>query len=79
MPGRSACPLTTPACSPQSNGMAECFVKIMKYHYIRHLPKPPPNSIDRPLCNPTNAFKHYSEEHPHRALLPTSRSSGQAA
>jgi putative transposase len=33
-------PLTTPVCSPQSNGMAESFVKTMKRDYIRHSPIP---------------------------------------
>lgn len=33
-------PLTTPVCSPQSNGMAESFVKTMKRDYIHHMPKP---------------------------------------
>ncbi|KVO52569.1 hypothetical protein WT19_08275 [Burkholderia stagnalis] len=27
-------PLTTPVCSPQSNGMAESFVKTMKRDYV---------------------------------------------
>ncbi len=33
-------PLTTPACSPQSNGMAESFVKTMKRDYVAFMPKP---------------------------------------
>ncbi len=33
-------PLTTPVCSPQSNGMAESFVKTMKRDYLRNMPKP---------------------------------------
>lgn len=36
----SLLPLTTPACSPQSNGMAESFVKTMKRDYIHHMSKP---------------------------------------
>jgi len=32
-------PLTTPVCSPQSNGMAESFVKTMKRDYITHMLK----------------------------------------
>ncbi|HBO1523018.1 TPA: DDE-type integrase/transposase/recombinase [Pseudomonas aeruginosa] len=32
-------PLTSPVCSPQSNGMAESFVKTMRRGYIRHTPK----------------------------------------
>jgi len=58
-------PLTTPVCSPQSNGMAESFVKTMKRDYIAHMPRP-----DRltALRNLAIAFEHYNEEHPHSAL-----------
>ena len=58
-------PLTTPVCSPQSNGMAESFVKTMKRDYITHMPRP-----DRltALRNLEIAFAHYNEEHPHSAL-----------
>lgn len=58
-------PLTTPVCSPQSNGMAESFVKTMKRDYIRHMPKPDRATA---LRNLAIAFEHYNEEHPHRAL-----------
>ncbi len=58
-------PLTTPVCSPQSNGMAESFVKTMKRDYIRHMPKPDRATA---LRNLTIAFEHYNEEHPHSAL-----------
>jgi transposase InsO family protein len=33
-------PLTTPVCSPQSNGMAESFMKTMKRDYVAFMPKP---------------------------------------
>lgn len=58
-------PLTTPVCSPQSNGMAESFVKTMKRDYIANMPRP-----DRltALRNLEIAFQHYNEEHPHSAL-----------
>ena len=58
-------PVTTPVCSPQSNGMAESFVKTMKRDYIAHMPRP-----DRltALHNLEIAFRHYNEEHPHSAL-----------
>lgn len=58
-------PLTTPVCSPQSNGMAESLVKTMKRDYIAHMPKP-----DRvtALRNLAIAFEHYNEQHPHSAL-----------
>ncbi|MNZ98687.1 IS2 transposase TnpB [compost metagenome] len=58
-------PLTTPVCSPQSNGMAESFVKTMKRDYIRHMPKPDRTTA---LRNLAIAFEHYNEEHPHSAL-----------
>lgn len=52
-------PLTTPVCSPQSNGMAESFVKTMKRDYIRHMPKPDRATA---LRNLAIAFEHYNEE-----------------
>jgi len=58
-------PLTTPVCSPQSNGMAESFVKTMKRDYISHMPKPDRATA---LRNLAIAFEHYNEEHPHSAL-----------
>lgn len=58
-------PLTTPACSPQSNGMAESFVKTMKRDYIAHMPKPDAATA---LQNLAIAFEHYNEYHPHSAL-----------
>ncbi|MDH4554659.1 IS3 family transposase [Pseudomonas sp. BN417] len=58
-------PLTTPVCSPQSNGMAESFVKTMKRDYIGHMPKPDRATA---LRNLAIAFEHYNEEHPHSAL-----------
>lgn len=33
-------PLTTPVRSPQSNGMAESFVKTMKHNYVAYIDKP---------------------------------------
>lgn len=58
-------PLTTPVCSPQSNGMAESFVRTMKRDYIAFMPKP-----DAPTAmqNLALAFEHYNEHHPHSAL-----------
>jgi putative transposase len=58
-------PLTTPVCSPQSNGMAESFVKTMKRDYIAFMPKPDAITAVRNLAI---AFEHYNEEHPHSAL-----------
>ncbi|MGF6293041.1 transposase InsO family protein [Paraburkholderia youngii] len=58
-------PLTTPVCSPQSNGMAESFVKTMKRDYVAFMPKPDAATAVRNLAV---AFEHYNEKHPHSAL-----------
>lgn len=58
-------PLTTPVCSPQSNGMAESFVKTMKRDYVTFMPKPDAATAVRNLAI---AFEHYNEQHPHSAL-----------
>lgn len=58
-------PLTTPVCSPQSNCMAERFVKTMKRDYVTFMPKPNAASAARNLAI---AFEHYNEKHPHSAL-----------
>lgn len=53
--------LTTPVCSPQSNGMAESFVNTMKRDYVAFIPKPDAEAAVRNLAI---AFKHYNEQHP---------------
>ncbi|WP_416195199.1 IS3 family transposase [Pseudomonas sp. DC1.2] len=58
-------PLTTPVRSPQSNGMAESFVKTIKRDYVAHMPKP---DRETALRNLAIAFEHYNEQHPHSAL-----------
>ncbi|CAB3768573.1 IS3 family transposase ISRso10 [Paraburkholderia solisilvae] len=58
-------PLTTPVCSPQSNGMAESFVKTMKRDYVAFMPKPDAPTAVRNLAV---AFEHYNDRHPHSAL-----------
>lgn len=58
-------PLTTPVCSPQSNGMAESFVKTMKRDYVAYMLKP---DYKTALDNLAIAFEHYNEQHPHSAL-----------
>ncbi|WP_193133889.1 integrase core domain-containing protein, partial [Klebsiella grimontii] len=58
-------PCTTAVSSPQSNGMAERFVKTMKEDYIAFMPKP---DVRTALQNLAAAFTHYNENHPHSAL-----------
>ncbi|WP_186265741.1 IS3 family transposase [Burkholderia gladioli] len=58
-------PITTPVRSPQSNGMAESFVKTMKRDYVSWMPKPDARTA---LQNMAIAFDHYNESHPHSAL-----------
>lgn len=58
-------PCTTAVSSPQSNGMAERFVKTMKEDYIAFMPKP---DVRTALRNLAVAFTHYNENHPHSAL-----------
>jgi putative transposase len=58
-------PLTTPVTSPQSNGMAEAFVRTIKRDYARvdHLPDARTVIETLPLW-----FDHYNRVHPHSAL-----------
>lgn len=58
-------PLTTPVCSPQSNGMAESLVATVKRDYVAHMPKPDAVTALRYLGI---AFEHCNEHHPHSAL-----------
>jgi putative transposase len=58
-------PCTTPIQSPQSNGMAEAFVKTIKRDYARVSAKPDANSVLRQL---DSWFGHYNTVHPHKAL-----------
>jgi putative transposase len=58
-------PLTTPVTSPQSNGMAEAFVRTIKRDYARVNPLPDARTVieSLPLW-----FDHYNAIHPHSAL-----------
>lgn len=58
-------PLTTPVTSPQSNGMAEAFVRTIKRDYARVNPLPDARTVieSLPLW-----FDHYNTVHPHSAL-----------
>ena len=58
-------PCTTPIKSPQSNGMAEAFVKTFKRDYARVNPRPDAASLLRQLGD---WFEHYNTVHPHKAL-----------
>ena len=58
-------PLTTPVQSPQSNGMAEAFVRTFKRDYVSANPVPDARTVMLAL---PDWFDHYNELHPHRAL-----------
>lgn len=58
-------PKTTPLESPQSNGMAEAFVRTLKRDYVRVSAVPDAESVLRQL---PIWLAHYNELHPHRAL-----------
>jgi putative transposase len=58
-------PRTTPVQSPQSNGMAEAFVRTIRRDYVRVSPIPDAQTVleSLPLW-----FEHYNNLHPHKAL-----------
>ena len=58
-------PLTTAIHSPQSNGMAEAFVKTFKRDYVERMDRSNALTVMRQL---TAAFEHYNDVHPHSAL-----------
>jgi len=58
-------PRTTPVSSPQSNGMAEAFVRTLKRDYVRVNPTPDARSVIERL---PRWLTHYNEVHPHKAL-----------
>lgn len=58
-------PRTTPVRSPQSNGMAEAFVKTFKRDYVSVNRRPDAISVLERL---SEWFQHYNEVHPHKAL-----------
>jgi putative transposase len=58
-------PLTTAINSPQSNGMAEAFVKTFKRDYVGQMDLRDAPTVMRQLGQ---AFAHYNEVHPHSAL-----------
>jgi putative transposase len=58
-------PGTTPLQSPQSNGMAEAFVRTFQRDYARVRPCPDAQTVLQSL---SAWFTHYNEVHPHSAL-----------
>jgi putative transposase len=58
-------PRTTPIESPESNGMAEAFVRTIKRDYVRVSPRPNAEAVLRQL---PSWIAHYNEVHPHKAL-----------
>ncbi|MBS7543558.1 integrase core domain-containing protein, partial [Ancylobacter oerskovii] len=67
----SLCPRDRPGTAdhpdpePQSNGMAEAFVRTFKRDYISVNPVPDARTVMLAL---PKWFDHYNELHPHRAL-----------
>lgn len=58
-------PRTTPVSSPQSNGMAEAFVRTLKRDYVRVNARPDARTVIEQL---PRWIEHYNSVHPHRAL-----------
>jgi putative transposase len=58
-------PCFTPVRSPQSNGMAEAFVKTFKRDYVYIHDRPDAQTV---LSQVPAWFEDYNENHPHKAL-----------
>src|SRR5215472_14135364 len=71
LPARHAASLATSASnrepieSPQSNGMAEAFVRTIKRDYVRVSPRPDAKTVMPQL---PAWIAHYNQVHPHKAL-----------
>jgi putative transposase len=63
--GLNLVPRTTAINSPQSNGMAESFVKTFKRDYVAAMDRRDALTVMRQL---PAAFEHYNNVHPHSAL-----------
>jgi putative transposase len=58
-------PVNTPACSPQSNGVAESFVNTFKRDYVGRMDVADARAVEAQIGA---AFEHFNEVHPHVAL-----------
>lgn len=58
-------PCFTPVRSPESNGMAESFVKTFKRDYVYVHDRPDAMAV---LSQLDNWFEDYNEAHPHKGL-----------
>ena len=58
-------PCFTPVRSPESNGLAEAFVKTFKRDYVRINPLPDAQTVLRQL---DGWFEDYNDNHPHSRL-----------
>jgi transposase InsO family protein len=63
--GLGLVPCFTPVRSPQSNGMAEAFVKTFKRDYVYVHDRPDAQTV---LSQLSAWFEDYNESHPHKAL-----------
>jgi len=63
--GLGLVPCFTPVRSPQSNGMAEAFVKTFKRDYVYIHDRPDAQTV---LSQLSTWFEDYNEVHPHKAL-----------
>ncbi len=58
-------PVTTPVCSPQSNGMAESFVNTFKRDYVSRMDLADAQTV---MAQLPEAFEHFNNVHPHSSL-----------
>ena len=70
-------PVTTPVTSPQSNGMAESFVKTLNRDYAKLANRPDSKTV---MAQLQGWFDDYNSYHPHSALrlFATNRVQGKA-